>query len=141
MANHSDFVNSNSHTKLLQLFGTKPKCQCQQAPQRNQLLPAHLQYDLVKKCRQCRRIIRDYSDSDTEQSGTEFCECLLQNTVEREGETGENSVSASPEIGNQVTLDVDHEVLDRCESADALDESGLPSYKTAAKLSLIAFNQ
>lgn len=145
MANNTEFLNSNSHNKLLQLFSVKPKCSCQNNSQPNQhLLPSsRLQYDLVKKCRQCRRIIRDYTDSDSEQSGSEFCECLLQDTVGEDCSGGEREQGDLPSSADH-TSDYGRDsiqVLDRCESADALDESGLPSYNTAAKLGLIECNQ
>lgn len=116
----------------LHLFGGKPKCHCQ----RHQLLVDHPQYDLVKKCRQCRRIIRDYPDSDSEQSGSEFCECLLQNTMEREEP---REVAAGDSTGqNANELGQEQDPLDRCESQEVLDSTGLPSYRTAAKLGLMA---
>lgn len=148
VASNPDFATTNNPNKLLQLFSAKPKCHCQLLkPQQNQLLPAHLQYDLVKKCRQCRRIIRDYPDSDTEQSGSEFCECLLQNTTENEfpSEVVEHPATGSTcrAIEHAELIDDHHdpEGPSRCGSADALDETGLPSYRTAAKLSLIANDQ
>lgn len=48
-----------------------PNYYCQQAT-------GHQNYDLVKKCRQCRRQIKDELDDNCDDSDGAFCQCLLQ---------------------------------------------------------------
>lgn len=47
----------------------------------------HQNYDLVKKCRQCRRQIKDEFEDSCDDSDGVFCQCLLQ-TVDDEDASG-----------------------------------------------------
>lgn len=49
-----------------------PNYYCQQAT-------GHQNYDLVKKCRQCRRQIKDELEDNCDDTDGTFCQCLLQN--------------------------------------------------------------
>lgn len=141
--------NTNKRLQQFHIFGARPNCHCQH----QQLLATHQQprYDLVKKCRQCRRIIRDYHDSDSEDSGNEYCQCLLQNTPGQETvddeatdmHHGHDVVQTNTCLTYHHHLAIEDDAsenganIDRCESEDVLDDSGLPSYRAAAKLELI----
>lgn len=57
-----------------------PNYYCQQAT-------SHQNYDLVKKCRQCRRQIKDELEDCCDDSDGAFCQCLLQ-TADDEDASG-----------------------------------------------------
>lgn len=66
-------MNKSSAIKQMGQLNTKKNCCCHLQP--------HPNYEIIKKCKRCRKQIRENYDDGDNDNNNEFCNCLLHQSI------------------------------------------------------------